>query len=90
LLCNCVPVHFLKKRNLEREIRSQAELPQTTVELELKMPIDYYYSLVSPPCRSVMLVARALSVELNLRKISLKDNENTTPEFLKVSSAHRK
>jgi hypothetical protein len=90
VLCNCVPVHFLTKRNLERKIRSQAELPQTTAELERKMPIDFYYSLVSPACRPVMLVARALSVELNLRKISMKDNENKTPEFLKVSSAHRK
>jgi hypothetical protein len=37
-----------------------------------------------------MLVARALGVELNLKTISVKDNETRTPEFLKVSSVQSK
>jgi glutathione S-transferase len=50
------------------------------------MTIDLYYSLCSPPCRSVLLVAKALGVELNLKP--LKEKENTTPEFLKVITVH--
>jgi len=48
------------------------------------MPIDLYYLLASPPCRSVMLVAKALKVELNLKVTELSKGENKTPEFLKV------
>lgn len=49
-----------------------------------KMPIDLYYLLASPPCRSVMLVAKALKIELNLKVTELSKGENKTPEFLKV------
>jgi hypothetical protein len=48
------------------------------------MPIDLYYFLASPPCRSVMLVAKALNVELNLKVTDLSKGDNKTPEFLKV------
>jgi glutathione S-transferase len=48
------------------------------------MTIDFYYALLSLPCRSVLLVAKALGVELNLKKVSLKDDEHKRPEFLKV------
>jgi hypothetical protein len=48
------------------------------------MPIDLYYFLASPPCRSVMLVAKALKIELNLKVTDLRKGDNKTPEFLKV------
>jgi len=48
------------------------------------MPIDLYYFLASPPCRSVILVAKALKIELNLKVIELSKGDNKTPEFLKV------
>ena len=48
------------------------------------MPIDLYYFLASPPSRSVMLVAKALKIELNLTVIELSKGDNKTPEFLKV------
>jgi glutathione S-transferase len=48
------------------------------------MPIDLYYSLPSPPCRSVLLLAKALKLELNLKVTELSKGENRTPEFLKV------
>jgi hypothetical protein len=48
------------------------------------MPIDLYYVLPSPPCRSVLLLAKALKIELNLKVTDLSKGENTTPEFLKV------
>jgi len=49
-----------------------------------KMPIDLYYFLASPPCRSVMLVAKALKIELNLKVTELSKGDNKTPEYLKV------
>ena len=48
------------------------------------MPIDLYYMMSSPPCRSVMLLAKDLGVELNLKLTDLKVGANRTPEFLKV------
>lgn len=52
------------------------------------MTIDYYYSVASPPCRSVLLLAKALDVELNLKKTSVRNNETKTPEFLKLNPQH--
>jgi glutathione S-transferase len=49
------------------------------------MPIDLYYVLASPPCRSVLLLAKALKIELNLKVTDLPIGDNRTPEFLKVS-----
>jgi hypothetical protein len=49
-----------------------------------RMPIDLYYVLASPPCRSVLLLAKALKIELNLKVTDLSKGENKTPEFLKV------
>lgn len=46
--------------------------------------IDLYYMPTSPPCRSVMLVAKALGVNLNLKMINVMEGEHLTPEFLKV------
>jgi glutathione S-transferase len=48
------------------------------------MPIDIYYTLASPPCRTVLLVAKALKIELNLKVTDLSKGEHRTPEFLKV------
>ncbi|XP_058117518.1 glutathione S-transferase D5-like [Anopheles ziemanni] len=35
--------------------------------------MDYYYSIVSPPCQSAMLVAKKLGITLNLKKIDVHD-----------------
>jgi hypothetical protein len=49
------------------------------------MPLDFYYTITSPPCRSVLLLAKTLGLELNLKKLDLLNREHHTPEFLKVS-----
>jgi hypothetical protein len=49
------------------------------------MPLDFYYTIASPPCRSVLLLAKTLGLELNLKKVDLLKREQHTPEFLKVS-----
>ncbi|EDW85715.1 uncharacterized protein Dwil_GK23004 [Drosophila willistoni] len=47
-----------------------------------------YYAPRSPPCRSVLLTAAALDVDLELRLVNVKGGENRTPEFLKLNPQH--
>lgn len=49
------------------------------------MPLDLYYVPGSAPCRSVMLAAKAIGVDLNLKLLDLMKGEHLTPEFIKVS-----
>jgi hypothetical protein len=80
-----VPGHFHNKRTRARvsivSLCCTFETPRT-----VKMTIDLYYSLRSPPSRSVLLVAKALGVEFNLKQLS--GTEYKTPEFLKVGTVH--
>ena len=52
------------------------------------MVLDYYYFLASAPCRGPMMVAKALGVELNLKKIDLFKREQLKPEFLALNPEH--
>ena len=48
------------------------------------MTIDFYYVPGSGPCRAVMLTAKILGVELNLKHTDLKKGEHLNPDFVKV------
>lgn len=48
------------------------------------MPIDFYYIPGSAPCRAVLLAAKAVGVDLNLKITDLMKGEHLTPEFIKV------
>lgn len=50
------------------------------------MPIDLYYVPGSAPCRTVLLAAKAVGVDLNLKYLDLMKGEHLTPEFIKVST----
>jgi len=50
------------------------------------MTIDLYYVPASSPCRSVLLAARAVGVDLNLKLTNLMEGAHLTPEFLKVQN----
>lgn len=39
---------------------------------------------VSPASRAVVLVAKAINIDLDLREIDISRGEHMTPEFLKV------
>ncbi|OAD57707.1 Glutathione S-transferase 1-1 [Eufriesea mexicana] len=52
------------------------------------MPIDFYYLVYSPPCRSVMLLAKAIGVHLNLKTVNPLKGEQLKPEFLKLNPQH--
>ena len=49
-----------------------------------KMPMDLYYFPPSPPCRSVLLLAKRLGIEFNLKTVNVLAGEHQTPEFIKV------
>lgn len=49
-----------------------------------RMPVDFYYTPGSPPCRAVLLTAKALGLELNLKPLDLHHGEHLKPEFVKV------
>lgn len=48
--------------------------------------IILYYMPVSPPSRAVVLVAKAINIDLDLRQIDVSRGEQMTPEFLKVTN----
>ncbi|XP_076758401.1 glutathione S-transferase D5-like [Xylocopa sonorina] len=52
------------------------------------MPIDFYYFINSPPCRSVMLLAKAIGVHLNLKTINPLKKDTQNPEFVKMNPQH--
>jgi len=52
------------------------------------MTIDLYFMSLSPPCRAVIMVAKQLNIDLNLKTLNLRNGEHLTPEFLKINPAH--
>ena len=48
------------------------------------MGIDCYYMPGSSPCRAVLLCAKSLGVEMNLKLTNLMAGEHMTPDYLKV------
>jgi len=52
------------------------------------MAPEYYYDLISAPCRGPMLVARALGVPLTLKPMSIVAKDTLKPEFLALNPHH--
>ncbi|XP_046967287.1 glutathione S-transferase 1-1-like [Vanessa cardui] len=52
------------------------------------MPVDLYYVPGSAPCRAVLLTARALNLNLNLKLVDLHHGEHLKPEYLKINPQH--
>ncbi|GAB1866632.1 Glutathione S-transferase 1, isoform D [Camponotus japonicus] len=52
------------------------------------MPIDCYYLPPSPPCRTVMLLAKALGIHFNIKIINVLNGEQMNPEFLQINPQH--
>ncbi|KAK8752995.1 hypothetical protein OTU49_001898, partial [Cherax quadricarinatus] len=53
-----------------------------------KITMDFYYMPISAPCRSGMLTAKAVGVELNLKHLDLFSGEHMKPEFLAINPQH--
>ncbi|CAK1541248.1 unnamed protein product [Leptosia nina] len=52
------------------------------------MPMDLYYLPGSAPCRAVLLTARALNLNLNLKLVDMHHSDHLKPEFLKMNPQH--
>lgn len=52
------------------------------------MTIDLYCNVIAPFCRSVMLLARALDIKLNLIDVNVLKREQYKPEFLALNPQH--
>ena len=52
------------------------------------MGIEFYYMFSSPPSRAVMLLAKQIGIELQLKPLDLLKGEQLTPEFLAINPQH--
>ena len=52
------------------------------------MTLTLYSLPASPPCRTVLMVAKLLDIELDVKNVDLFGGEQRTPEYLKVSLSH--
>ncbi|XP_004523111.1 glutathione S-transferase 1-1 [Ceratitis capitata] len=50
--------------------------------------MDFYFHIVSAPCRSILMLAKALGIELNRKTLNLEVGEHLTPQFLKLNPQH--
>ncbi|XP_037042539.1 glutathione S-transferase 1-like isoform X2 [Bradysia coprophila] len=50
--------------------------------------IILYYLSLSPPVRSVLLTAKALGIDLDLRNVNLLEGDHLKPEFIKLNPQH--
>jgi len=69
--------------------RSAAQSLRTVLNSKpAAMGVDLYYMDLSAPCRSVMLLAKAIGLELNLKVTDIMAGETRTPEFIKMNPQH--
>lgn len=52
------------------------------------MGIDFYMASFSPPCRSVMMTARSLGVELDNKLLNVLGGEQLQPQFVELNPQH--
>lgn len=50
--------------------------------------LDFYYMLYSAPCRSILMTAKVLGIELNKKQVDLDAGEHLKPEFVKINPQH--
>lgn len=50
--------------------------------------VDFYYLPGSSPCRSVIMTAKAVGVDLNKKLLNLQAGEHLKPEFIKINPQH--
>nr|XP_053657101.1 glutathione S-transferase 1-1-like [Cherax quadricarinatus] len=53
-----------------------------------RMPVELYYFPASPPCRSVMLTAKAVDLKLTLKEVNMQAGEHLKPEFVAINPQH--
>ncbi|XP_054162102.1 uncharacterized protein LOC128960059 [Oppia nitens] len=56
--------------------------------LEVIMTLTLYLSKTSPPCRTILFVAKQLNLEINQIILDTQNKEQLKPEFLKLNPRH--
>lgn len=52
------------------------------------MPLELYYAPFSSPSRAVMLTAKALKLDLELKEVNFMNGEHMEPDFLAMNPQH--
>jgi len=52
------------------------------------MGVDVYYMPMSAPCRSILLLAKAIGLEVNPKLTNLMAGDNKKPEYIKMNPQH--
>merc|ERR1719447_2357666 len=50
--------------------------------------VEFWSMAPSPPCRAVMITAKAVGVELKTTEVDLMKGEQMAPEFVAINPAH--
>ncbi|KAH8409861.1 hypothetical protein KR222_011015 [Zaprionus bogoriensis] len=50
--------------------------------------MDFYYLSASAPCRSVLMTAKALGLDLNKKPLNILQGDHLKPEYLKINPQH--
>lgn len=50
--------------------------------------MDFYYCLMSAPCRGPMLTAKALGIDLNMKTVNIMGGDQMKPEFVAINPQH--
>ncbi|XP_055923641.1 glutathione S-transferase D7 isoform X1 [Eupeodes corollae] len=53
-----------------------------------KMPPILYYLPPSPPCRAIMMLAKMLDMEFDMRVVNIMEGEQLKPEFVELNPQH--
>ncbi|CAG2171954.1 unnamed protein product, partial [Oppiella nova] len=53
------------------------------------MPIDLYFLSISPPCRAVLMTAKHLDIEVNIKIVELLKGEHLMPQYSKLNPAKK-
>ncbi|XP_044762688.1 glutathione S-transferase 1-like [Coccinella septempunctata] len=52
------------------------------------MPVKLFYNEMSPPCRAVLMTARALAIELELEKVNIYTKEQIDQNLIRLNPEH--
>ncbi|KAI1285678.1 Glutathione S-transferase 1, isoform C [Halotydeus destructor] len=52
------------------------------------MTVDFYYKPACNPCRAVLMTARALNVDMNLKEINLENGDQFKSDFVAINPQH--
>uniref|UniRef100_A0A0N7ZPQ5 Glutathione S-transferase 1-1 n=1 Tax=Daphnia magna TaxID=35525 RepID=A0A0N7ZPQ5_9CRUS len=83
MIAQALKIHFTV------EVSRSLVPAQSSVKLTFSnMPIDLYHMEASAPCRAVVMTAKMIGVELNIKMTNLMAGDHMKPEFLAINPQH--